>query len=143
MRVIHRGLTVELEAADPRVEQIERLLFGFLQPPDESSEPAAPPPAPPQGFERFWDSLERGDRYELSLLAERAWPVAELERKLGYRGNDLNAHHSVIGRKAKKAGEEFPIRSTGRGRASRRFFLSDEVAGWVRHLCERPRPGWM
>lgn len=141
MQILHRGLVIELGAEDPRVGRVETLLFGGPLPPPvvEPPPPVAPPePVVPLAMQLFWQRLSAPDRRELSLLAARAYPVAELEAALGMTHQQLRARHSVIAKTAKRVGVPHPIGQRRRGRARRQFFVPDATAELIRHLAAMP-----
>lgn len=141
MRINHRGLSIELEQADARVAVIETLLFGGPLPPPfpkpqlaDVAPPDAPAPEPvdvPANVARWWGALGAAEKKELTLLAERPWRPAEMERAFGWGQPELMGQHSTIGRLAQKHRIGRPILLRGRGRDGRRFLLAPELVPYV------------
>lgn len=136
MRVIHRGLTIEMEDDDPRVAIFEAVLFGRALPPPQ------PPPVTqttlPQPWQTFWASLPVRQRRELELLTQRAWPAAELEKALGIDHALLRAQHARIHRAARHYGVGLKVLAYGRVRAKRRYELSVEATHFIKRLLGGP-----
>lgn len=137
LRVQLRGMTIELEADDPRAKQIEALLLGPLLPVEPE-----PPPPPPLAFEAraFWDSLEVIDRRLLLLLAEKPRTPPELESALGFDEYTLPSVHRRINLRARSAGFRFRIQTKGRDRSLRVFRIDDALADTLRRLAVTPAP---
>jgi len=146
MRIEHRGVTVEIPDADLRVGIIERLVFTPV--PEPAPAPAPEPAAParpdvPEAWDRFWRGLDPAGRRELALLAEKPRRVGEIERALSGLGRgSLRSRHLVLSHRARAAGVVLTLRASGRGRAHRRFLISDEDARWVRALARITPESW-
>ena len=151
MRMVHRGLTIELELDDPRVAIIETVLFGRPLPPPVGLPPPlpmpelAPPPPPepevppvPAPWQRFWDELTPVARQWLSKLAAQPIAAGEVKKHLSGRDRPLVGLHKHIAATARRVGVPFPIEAHGRGKA-RRYFLSKEEA--ARAASRRRRSG--
>lgn len=137
LRVQVRGMTIELEADDPRARQIEALLLGPLLP----AEPEPPPPPPLSPAARaFWDSLEVIDRRLLLLLAEKRRTPPELEDALGLEPHTLHSIHRRINIRARTAGYPFRIHTKGRDRTLRVFRIDDAHGDTLRRLAVTPAP---
>ena len=148
LRVRVRGMTIELEADDPRARQIEAILLGPPTPePEPEPEPApAPEPATPPELPlspnalAYWDSLEVIDRRLLLLLAEKPRTPMELEQALGLAPHTLHVSHRRINIRARRVA--FPLRIHTRGRSRRlRVFRIDKIfAETLRRLAVTPAP---
>jgi len=143
MRISHRGLEIELSGSDPRVAEVERLLFGTILPTLVAEAAPPPPPKPlaetvPPPFLKLWLLLDPVGRRELALLAERPHTVFELEELLGLHAGAVLGLHGVLGRYARRVGLELPVQRTGRLRRSRSFSIPDDVAAWVRAIVAAP-----
>lgn len=134
MRVIHRGLTIEMDDDDPRVPIFEAVLFGRALPPPQS--PPEVKTTLPVPWQMFWDSLPVRHRRELELLTQRAWPAAEMEKALGIDHAYLRAQHARIHRAARHFGLGLKVLAFGRVRAKRRYELSVEATHFIRRLVE-------
>lgn len=128
MKLVHRGVTLELEDDDWRVKKIEALLFG------------APEAAPDVDEPVDWLKVETVDPWlalwrELQPLA-RTWlgsllregrvrvPDVKKHVKLGRR--PLSGLHKHIGAVARRNGLRFFVEANGRGK-ERRYFLAEEA----------------
>lgn len=138
-------ITITLDDDDPRTAQVLATLFGPPPAPAAPPQPAplppiaAPaPPAPivvPANVQRLWDVLDPMSRREFVLLAERPWGPLELEQELGTNHRKLMGRHSFIGRYAARFGLGRVILADGRWRETRRFWLSPDVAPFVKVLA--------
>lgn len=137
MRVTHRGLTIELEDEDPRVAIFEAVLFGRALPPPLSA-PVTEASTLPVSWQRLWGALNLKQRQELELLAQRAWPAAEMEKALGLDHAHLRAQHAQLHRVARKYGAGLKVRAVGRVRAKRRYELSVEATHFIKRLLGGP-----
>ena len=150
MKLEHRGLTILLGEDDPRVPIVEALLFGrslpppFPPPPDpEPPEPPPPPPPDPPprvpvegSFLRFWAGLEEIERREFALLVESPHRPIEMEKALGLSTRKLMGQHSRIARLARKLGAHGWIRSRGRGREGKRYWIDGKTTQFVKAVLE-------
>lgn len=143
MNLQHRGLSIELAEDDARIPVIEALLFGRtlpppLPPPPEPVVPAPPPPPPPdplsEPLRRFWKELAKIDRRELLLLCAGPLRPPALEKALGVPQSRVMGGHSRIGRLASKHGVPVRVRTRGRVRSDKRYYLADEVIALVELL---------
>lgn len=148
MRIQFRSLTIDLADDDARVGVIQAVLFGQPLPPPLPLPVEPPPPAPPKppplesvprALRNFWDALEPPHRRELALLAERAYPAAELESVLGVDARALGGRHSLINRRVAEHDVTAWVRNRGRGRAGRRYYVGADVAGHLRVLAAHTR----
>ncbi|MBI5495877.1 MAG: hypothetical protein HY904_12705 [Deltaproteobacteria bacterium] len=143
MKLMHRGLTIDLPDEDARVAIIEALLFGrSLPPPMKVSVPEdrprgqdGPPVEITEAMRRFWERLRAVDRKELAMLTHRMHRPDELERALGVNQRRLAGIHSTIARHARAHRVTVPIRTRGRTRRDRRYGLRDEVLPWITALA--------
>ena len=148
MKLLHRGMTLELEDQDPRVAIIEALLFGRSLPPPlplppeltQEPSPPQPPVEVPGNMRRFWLALHPPERKELLLLSERPYRAAELEEALGTGQRVLMGRHSRMAKLARQLGLGEAVRPTGRSRDGRRYRVGKEMAGWLRALAAEPPP---
>src|SRR5687767_10314588 len=114
MRVMDRGMRIDLPDADPRAVRIRAILF---------QQPAAQEPLP-----TLWTACSSQQRQVLAALAEAGELLQqELERRLGVNGIELRGRHSGLARIAKRLGVAYPIRSNGGRRDSRRFWLDETI----------------
>lgn len=134
MRIVHRGLTIELDPTDPRVLEVERAVFGALLPVEKPPEPEPEPVVISEKVRALWKALPKHYRRELARLAEKDWKAKELEQALGLNQKELNGWHSGMGRHARKHGLPAPVRARGRGRAGRFYALEETLAPQVRAL---------
>jgi hypothetical protein len=124
MRIDDDGMVVELDARDPRAARIRALLF---------AQPAASAPAA-----ALWEVCSRGQRALLSALARRGEvEQAALEQLLGVDGVGLRGLLGGLSRLARRVGAEYPVRSQGARRASRRLALDPKIAREVLRLAKR------
>jgi hypothetical protein len=150
MKLLHRGMTLELEDQDPRVAVIEALLFGqslpppFPLPPDLVATHAAPlaepPVAVPDAMRRFWEALKPSERKELVLLSGRPYRAADLEEALGAGQRVLMGRHSRMAKLAKRLRLGQAVRARGRTRKGRSYCVSPEMAAWLGALAAEPPP---
>lgn len=133
MRLIHRGVMVELEDTDVRVAMIEALIFSTALPeairvvlPEEPARDLVP-----ERVRTFWNRLSEVSRRELALLSERRYAAKELEHALGITQPRLTALHSRLSRLASECGVRIGVRKMGRIRADRRYEIKGEEARWV------------
>lgn len=139
MKLMHRGLTIELPADDPRIEAIEVLLFGKSLAPDPAPS-APPPPAVPDVFRKYWNTLDPLQRRELELLAGRRHRAEELERLLGVDQPKLCGMHSSFARLARYQKTQNPVITRGRSRAGRSYLLDEAAVPWVRQIVAESQP---
>ncbi|MEW5855244.1 MAG: hypothetical protein AB2A00_41085 [Myxococcota bacterium] len=142
MKLLHRGLTIELPDDDPRIPIMEALLFGRSLPPPlpapaiPTPTPAAPPAPPvPQAMREFWSALTPVERKELTLLATRAYRPQEMESALGISQRKLMGRHSRLARLAKRFKVPARVRVRGRGRKGRSYWIDQASAVLVRVLA--------
>lgn len=134
MRILHRGLTIELEPGDPRIFEVERAVFGASLPPQLQPPPPPEPVIVSDGVRGLWKAMPKRYRRELALLAEREWKATDLELALGLTQRQLNGWHSGMGRHARSLSLPAPVSCRGRGRAGRRYFLEESLAPELRAL---------
>lgn len=134
MRILHRGLIIELEPGDPRIFEVERAVFGASLPPQPAPEPPSEPVTVSEGVRALWKAMPKRYRRELALLAEREWKATDLEAALGLTQRQLNGWHSGMGRHARARNLPAPVSRRGRGRAGRRYFLEETLAAELRAL---------
>lgn len=146
LRVQVRGMTIELEAEDPRARQIEAILLGPPTPepepePQPEPEPASPPELPlsPNAL-AYWDSLEVIDRRLLLLLAEKPRTPPELEKALGLAPHTLHVSHRRINIRARRVAFPLRIHARGRTRGLRVFRIDKVFAETLRRLAVTPAP---
>jgi hypothetical protein len=122
VKISDRGMTVELEDDDPRARQIRTLLFAN----DGTDDPIA----------SLWTECSDEQRDVLVAIATpREITQEDLEQALGgISGIDLRGRTIALAKISKRLGIEYPIRSTGGRRESRRFSLTPEVARQVLKL---------
>lgn len=140
MKLQHWGVTIELPAGDPRIPIIEAVLFGktlppFLDAPEASSK--RPKPELPEAYRAFWAELQPIEQKELLLLIERPYRPEEIEKALGLTQRKLMGQHSTINRFASKHRVPLDVRSSGRVRKSRRYYVIPEAAGVLRALASQ------
>ena len=147
MKIMHRGLTIELQLDDPRIPILESVLYGRPLPPPlpmpslpatetsvASAAAAAAVPLSPN-MRAFWRALTALDRKELTLLSARALRPAELEAALGISQRRVLGAHSRMARFARRHRVPVAVRSRGRGRARRHYWLDEFTAAAVRTLA--------
>lgn len=148
MRLLHHGMTIDLDDGDRRVAVIEALLFGGLLPqpiPVRRPEPEAPAPleeAPPTievpaAIDAFWAELHDNERHELVLLASHRYRVDELEKALGLTSRGMAIQHSRLSRVARKNGLPHAVVSHGTKRTTRIYALAEQLTPFVKVLAER------
>lgn len=138
MRVIHRGLTIDMEDDDPRVPIFEAVLFGRALPPPHPA--PGPETVVPQPWQACWASLPHRQRQELVLLTQGAWPAAALEKALKIDHALLRAQHARIHRAGRHYGIDLKVLSFGRVRTKRRYELSLEATHFIKRLAGAPVP---
>ena len=144
MKIMHRGLTIELQLDDPRIPILESVLYGRPLPPplpmpslpdtETSVATAAAVPLSPN-MRAFWRALTALDRKELTLLSARALRPVELEAALGISQRRVLGAHSRMARFARRHRVPVAVRSRGRGRARRHYWLDEFTAAAVRTLA--------
>jgi hypothetical protein len=98
--------------------------------------PQAPPVAQiPDNVREFWNALVAVEKKELSLLAEKPHRNREIEAALGLSQRQLMGRHSRVNRLASKTRTQLHIRVRGRGRAGRKYWVSEEAAALIRELA--------
>lgn len=130
MKVVFRGLTVELGAGDPRVQSIAVMLFGEVDPPP----PAPPPPAVPAPIRAYWKRLTAMQKRLLVLLLERVYPRAELAAALNVDGFRLSKASSGMTRLGMRMGVPRMFRIRG-SKETRRYELEKGPAESIRVLA--------
>lgn len=122
MKISDRGMTVELEDDDPRAKQIRTLLFAA----DANKDPTV----------SLWEECSNDQRDVLVAIATaREITQDELEKVLGgISGIDLRGRTVALAKISKRLGIDYPVRSTGGRRDSRRFSLAPDVARQVLKL---------
>lgn len=147
MKIEHRGLRIELDDTDARVRVFEAVLFGgplpevldlAALPKIGGPAPSGPPPVS-EAMKTLWGQLKEGERKELLLIASEPLSLAGLERAMGVREYGLQGRHARMSRIARSVGIYPLIRSRGRKRAGRRYYLAPEIAEAVRRLSQ-PAP---
>lgn len=115
-------MTVELDDEDPRAKQIRALLFANTG--DEDP------------LITLWTECSDDQREVLAAIAAaREISQEALEKVLGgISGIDLRGKTIAIAKISKRLGIDYPIRSSGGRRATRRFSLTAEVARRVLKL---------
>lgn len=137
MTITHRGVVLELQDTDVRVQLIEALLFSTALPEairvvvDER--PVGDPP--PRKVQTFWARLSKPMQTELALLSKRAYEAKELERALGVGQPRLASFHSRLSRLAAECDVAIRVHKLGRVRADRRYELRGDDARWVAVLA--------
>ena len=143
---MHRGLTIELQLDDPRIPILESVLYGRpLPPPLPMPNLPLPPAKAPDAavtlvpvspnMRAFWGALTALDRKELTLLADRPLRPAELEAALGISQRGVLGAHSRMARYSRRHRVPVAVRSRGRGRARRHYWLDEFTAATVRTLA--------
>lgn len=122
MKIVDRGMTVELEDEDPRANQIRTLLFANSG--DEDP------------IVTLWNECSDDQREVLvSIATPREITQEDLEKALGgIRGIDLRGRTIALAKISKRLGIDYPIRSSGGRREVRRFNLAPDVARQVLKL---------
>lgn len=124
MRIIDRGMTVDIEDDDPRAIRIRALLF---------EQPGAGEP-----IATLWDECTNEHREVLAAIAT-AGEIAQidLEKQLGLTGIELRGRNGGLAKIAKRLGVEYPIQSSGTHRKARRFRLAADVTRQVLKLANK------
>ncbi|MFT3700201.1 MAG: hypothetical protein QM831_44050 [Kofleriaceae bacterium] len=126
MRITDNGMTVDLEDDDPRVVRIRSILFN--QPP---TNPIA----------ALWDEARTEHRAILTALASTGGMAqSELEKAVHVNAVELRGLHGGLAKIAKRLGVDYPIRSVGAHRPTRRFSLDTDVAKQVLKLSRKAKP---
>ena len=122
MKITDRGMTVELEEDDPRAKQIRTLLFTNAG--DEDP------------IVSLWSACSDDQREVLvSIATPREITQEDLEKALGgITGIDLRGRTIALAKISKRLGIEYPIRSSGGRRETRRFNLAPDIARQVLKL---------
>jgi len=134
MKILHRGVTLELEDTDMRVRLMEVILFGDPLPPPLPAPLVNRPQDLPHGVRSYWKLLGDREKQELVLLAERPYRAAELEAALGVTWRYLLGTHSRMARLANKHKVPLSVRATGRTRKGRRYMLHAGGAELIQQL---------
>jgi hypothetical protein len=125
MRIIDGNLVIDLPDTDPRVAQIRTLLF--VQ------------PATGDAGDRLWGACTDAHRGLLGVIAlpGEVSQVA-LEEALGVTGVGLRGLTTGLAKICRRLGVDYPIRSVGSHRPTRRFSLVPHFRQAVLHrLRER------
>lgn len=133
MRLIHRGVTVDIPDTDVRVAMIEALIFSQALPGPltvVAPLPAADDAVPAQ-VRDFWNAMSAVAKKELLLLAGRRFTALEIEAALGVSQPRLTSIHARISRVASEHGVDIGVKKIGRVRADRRYELKGEDASYV------------
>lgn len=122
MKISDRGMSVELEDDDPRAKQIRALLFAN----DGTEDPIT----------TLWNECSDDQREVLVAIATpREITQEDLERALGrITGIELRGRTIALAKISKRLGIDYPIRSAGGRRETRRFSLTPEMARQVLKL---------
>lgn len=130
MKLVHHGVTLELEDDDPRVKTIEALLFA---PPEPEPEPVVEEPIdwlkvePVEPWLAFWRQLHPVARTWLTcLLREGAVLASRVKKHVKLGRYPLSGLHRHIVACAKRNGLPSLIKARGY-RKRRRYYLSEEV----------------
>lgn len=118
-------MTVSLADDDPRVDRIRTVLFAQV---------AADPIA------ELWSASRDEHRQVLVTLAAGEISQADLERKLGLTGVELRGLNGGLSKIAKRLGVDYPIRSVGAHRHTRRFSLHSDIAKQILKLSRKKQP---
>lgn len=158
LTLTYRGVTIRMEANDPRLPFIELLIFGqTLPPPVPPPEVVVPPPQPvveappppepvvaeapvvdvPDAWVELWRSLPDPHRRLLLALDGEPASARALEEKLKLKAGAMRALNILVSVRAKNVKLPMPVKSVGRGRASRRYFVDQETRRWVLELERR------
>lgn len=119
-------MTVDLEDDDPRAVRIRAVLFT-----QASHDPIG----------ALWDEARTEHRAILVALA-KSGELLQMELEKGLRVNAV-ALRGLLGglaKIAKRLGAEYPIRSVGAYRPSRRFSLTSDTAKQILKLSRKKRP---
>lgn len=130
MKLVHRGMTLELEDDDPRVKKIEALLFGSPEP-EPSVVVEAPVDwlkvEPTEPWLAFWRQLKPVARAWITrLLSEGSVRRGDTNDLQSRRERPLVGLHKHIGAVAKRNGLAFFIESRGHAK-QRRYFIAEEA----------------
>lgn len=121
VRIIDRGMQVDLDDEDPRAAQVRAILY--QQP--GAAEPVA----------SLWAECTNEHREVLVAIATAGEITqADLEKKLALTGVELRGRHGGLAKISKRLGVEYPIRSAGTHRNARRFSLTPDTAKQVLKL---------
>lgn len=147
LTLTYRGVTIRMEANDPRLPFIELLIFGQTLPapvpvPEVEVAPPAPPPdAPvvdvPDAWVKLWQSLPNLHRRLLLTLTGEPVTAHALEEKFKLKVGGMRAVNILVSVRAKEMKLPMPIKSIGRGRKTRRYFVDQETRRWLLELDRR------
>lgn len=143
MKVIHKGLAIELDADDPRIRLIEVVLFemAFEGIRSLDRDGASVPEAPSASWHRYWKSLPRSARRELELLSEGRRFARDIEKELGLDAAGVRGMHRVVNGRALKCGVSLRVKVAGRGGAHRAYWLDEEARRTVAEIMRLERVG--
>lgn len=143
MKLLHRGLSIELAEDDARIPVMEVLLFGRTLPPPlplpvmpDSLPPVAPAPSAPalvvpERVVEWWLKLHPVERKELIMLAKAPMSPAAVEAALHVSQREVMGMHSRINRYAVRLRVDVAVRAKGRARKGRRYFLPPRAVPWI------------
>lgn len=122
MKIVDRGLEIEIPDTDPRAEQIRALLLG------QNTVSAS--------IERLWASCTAAHRSLLLAVATRLEiSQIDLERELGVNAEELRGRSAGLSKICVRLQMQRPIQSVGGRREVRRFSASRDAASQILRLA--------
>ena len=119
-------MTVDLKDDDPRAIRIRALLFNQVAPDPIAS---------------LWNEARtEHQRILVALAAAGGMSQADLEKAIGVSAVELRGLHGGLAKIAKRLGVEYPIRSAGAHRPTRRFSLESDIAKQILKLSRKKKP---
>lgn len=125
MRVIDKGVTLDLDDEDPKAVFIREILKSRVEQPAEN------------GLSPFWAACNERQRM-LLLLVARAGQTTQsaLARELGIEEQQLHGLALSLGRVGRRTGISSPLGIAGAAKTGRLYFLNEAMASWIRELAQ-------
>lgn len=124
MRVIDKGVTLDLDDEDPKAVFIREILKSRVEQPADN------------GLSPFWGACNERQRM-LLLLVARAGQTTQsaLARELAIEEQQVHGLALSLGRVGRRTGSHSPLGIAGAAKTGRLYFLDDTSANQVKELA--------